>query len=59
MIGLKFGRLLVESFNHKTSKHSFWNCLCDCGNKHTASMNIREDKKRVGIRKGFVRKNPF
>jgi len=29
--GQKFGRLLVLSFAYMNRKHSYWNCLCDCG----------------------------
>ncbi len=34
--GLKFGKLNVISFSHiedNKRKASFWNCVCDCGNK--------------------------
>lgn len=38
--GERFGRLLVESFSHISpdkGKNAYWNCVCDCGNKHTVS----------------------
>lgn len=34
--GLRFGKLTVISFSHMVGKHSYWNCLCDCGNDHIA-----------------------
>ena len=30
LIGQKFNKLTVLSFN-KSSGHSFWNCICECG----------------------------
>jgi hypothetical protein len=33
MIGFRYGRLVVESFNSRDSKTSIWNCVCDCGEK--------------------------
>ena len=30
--GLKFGRLMAESFAFKRGIKLFWNCLCECGN---------------------------
>jgi len=37
IIGLRFGRLIVESFSHKVKKKTvgnfhYYNCICDCGN---------------------------
>lgn len=30
--GQRFGRLVVESFSHRTPQYTyFWNCICDCG----------------------------
>jgi hypothetical protein len=31
IIGKKYKKLLVLSFNRKEGKNTFWNCLCDCG----------------------------
>ena len=67
LIGQKFGRLTVISFNEEVSKqkgYSCWNCKCDCGNEkvirgnslkngHTTSCGCYQ-KEKVGeaTRKG-------
>jgi hypothetical protein len=38
-IGDRFTRLIVVSFSHKHKGQSFYNCLCDCGNK----LAVRKD----------------
>lgn len=43
LTGQKFGRLLVISLNSK-SKHSKWNCICDCGNEKV----VYGDKLKYG-----------
>ncbi len=35
LVGKKFGKLSVLGFSHKTSKHSYWLCKCDCGKEKT------------------------
>lgn len=32
LTGRKFNRLTIKSFSHMSGTHSFWDCLCDCGN---------------------------
>ena len=34
-----FGRLTVLSYSHKDKSHTFWNCLCECGNQKTIKGN--------------------
>lgn len=34
LVGQRFGRLLVKALAYKRNKQSFWDCDCDCGNKH-------------------------
>lgn len=35
LTGQRFGQLLVlEKLERKDSSHSYWKCLCDCGNTH-------------------------
>ena len=45
-IGNKYGRLTVISKSDQTkSRHTYWNCLCDCGNMTTVSgTNLRTGK---------------
>lgn len=31
MVGKRFGKLLVLEFDH-VNRHSYWKCICDCGN---------------------------
>ncbi len=31
LTGLRFGRLVVLSFNHRQGKYYYWLCKCDCG----------------------------
>lgn len=31
LVGKKFGKLTVISFNKKEKGHYYWNCICDCG----------------------------
>lgn len=33
LVGQKFGRLTVVSFAEVRNKNSYWNCICECGNK--------------------------
>lgn len=33
LTSLKFNRLTVISFSHSDQHRSFWNCICECGNK--------------------------
>ena len=45
LIGQRFGRLIVISYNEEVSKQkkgSHWNCKCDCGNETVAwSRNLK------------------
>ncbi len=60
IVGLKFGRLLVESFAGIKHKMTTWLCVCDCGNKcvttvtklksgHTSSCGCLQ-KELISIR---------
>lgn len=33
LTGQSFGKLTVTSFSHTENAKSYWNCLCDCGNR--------------------------
>lgn len=50
LTGQRFGRLVVESFAGRVNKRSYWNCICDCGNKHTVRADIlkRGDSQSCG-----------
>lgn len=43
--GYKFGKLTVVSFSHMIGKHSYWKCICECGNEHT----VRSDCLKNGL----------
>ena len=45
LTGLKFGKLTVISFSHMKGKHSYWDCICECGNAHT----VRSDCLKCGF----------
>lgn len=47
IIGKKYKKLLVLSFNRQEGKNTFWNCLCDCGKnvvikRSSFSINTRK-----------------
>lgn len=33
LTGMRFGRLIVDSFKERKNNKTLWNCTCDCGNK--------------------------
>ena len=33
LTGMKFGRLVVDSFKGREGNKTLWNCTCNCGNK--------------------------
>ena len=37
LIGHRFGRLTVVSYNGSKRNNSMWNCKCECGNNHVVS----------------------
>ena len=37
LTGMKFGRLVVDSFKGREANKTFWNCTCNCGNKCVVS----------------------
>jgi hypothetical protein len=41
LIGKKFNKLTVVSFNHRHPTHgkSYWNCLCDCGKETVVAQS--------------------
>lgn len=43
-INKKFGLLKVIDFSHRDNTHTYWICLCDCGNKITATRNSLQRK---------------
>lgn len=61
IIGKKFGRLTVVSFNNKVGEYQYYLCRCDCGNEKV--VNRRELKaghtKSCGcLHKELLRKPP-
>ena len=54
LIGQKFGRLMVTKFDGRTEHHSYWDCLCDCGN----TKRVTGDRLKSGNTKscGCLRK---
>lgn len=49
IIGQRFGRLLVYSMSEERGRRGQikWNCLCDCGNKHSVTgESLRSGKSR-------------
>lgn len=47
MIGRESGELVVVAFSRKNGKHSFWQCLCSCGESSVVrSDNIIEKSTR-------------
>lgn len=39
LTGMRFGRLVVDSFKEREDNKTLWNCTCDCGNKCIASTS--------------------
>ena len=39
LTGMRFGRLVVDSFKGREGNKTLWNCTCDCGNKCIASTS--------------------
>lgn len=37
--GLRFGRLTALSYR-RMGKRTYWDCVCDCGNRHAAETNL-------------------
>lgn len=37
LTGMRFGRLVVDSFKERKDNKTLWNCTCDCGNKCVVS----------------------
>lgn len=40
LTGKKFGHLLVNSFSFQKDTHSYWECVCDCGNHCVKSSHF-------------------
>lgn len=34
IVSKRLGKLFVVSFDQITNGRTYWNCICDCGNKH-------------------------
>ena len=50
--GRKFDRLFVESFAYSKDGRSYWNCLCDCGNRCVVQGHmLGKSKKSCGCLK--------
>lgn len=43
--GNQYGRLTVQVFSHMNRKHSYWQCVCECGNTHL----VRSDCLKSGL----------
>lgn len=39
LTGMRFGRLVVDSFKGRECNKTLWNCTCDCGNKCITSTS--------------------
>lgn len=39
LTGMRFGRLVVDSFKGREGNKTLWNCTCDCGNKCIVSTS--------------------
>lgn len=50
IVGKRYGRLTVKSFSHisETSKASYWNCACDCGNESQVQYTNLKTTKSCG-----------
>lgn len=50
LVGVRFGRLTVESWACLKNKQTYWSCVCDCGNKTIVSRSslINGDTKSCG-----------
>lgn len=63
LVGKKFGKLLVQSFSHKTKNRAlYWNCLCVCGaiKKIKANSLRHGDSSSCGCEQyGQARKEKF
>lgn len=46
IIGTRIERLVVVSFSHSDKKNTFWNCVCDCGNKKIIDYS-KLSKRRI------------
>lgn len=47
--GQRFGRLLVIGFAEMRKKHTYWNCVCDCGNTRTVALsNLKGNSQSCG-----------
>ena len=47
-VGVKIGKLIVESFALVKNDTSYWNCLCECGNKTVISLSNTYTTKSCG-----------
>lgn len=62
IVGQKFGKLSVVSFAYARNNHTYWNCICDCGNTFIASgKSMRSGNTSscscINHGKGQIRKN--
>ena len=49
--GHKFGDIFVESFAYSKYSHSYWNCLCKCGNREIRQVTYLKTEKNPCCRK--------
>lgn len=48
LTGQRFGRLTVLSYDHSDRLcHSYWRCLCDCGNETTARADLLQGRNTI------------
>lgn len=40
LVGTRYGRLVVVSINRRDKHHTYWNCICDCGNEKVAYQEL-------------------
>lgn len=43
LTGRRFGKLTVTKFSHTDKKCSYWECICDCGEKKIVSISNLEN----------------
>jgi hypothetical protein len=60
LTGIRFGRLVVIKLSH-SGKHSFWECLCDCGKKTISRADWLKSGEKAScgcLKKDYFRDHP-
>lgn len=53
--GNKYGKLTVIEIHHKTNKHVYWRCVCDCGNETiVTSGNLNNTTSCGCLRESYI-----